>query len=232
LLQNLRSTDRGFDLHEKPRNMATSLKDGINALTAGLLVFSLSQLPLSAQGQEAPKELKIVVIQGDGAINKVRRPAAVEPSVAIEDENQKPIAGATVIFTLPTEGTTGQFGSGGQKFTTMTDAQGHATAAGLKVNEYPGNLLVEVNASYRGLAARAVITQTDEGPPVTKPQASSGGHRKLVVILAVVAAAAGGGAYYALSRGGGSTSSSTGTSTTGPAAIGLTPGTPTIIGPH
>jgi hypothetical protein len=212
--------------------MAKSLKDAAKTLMVGLLVVSLSGLPLLAQDQAIPKELNIVVVQGEGVTNKVRRAVSVEPIIAIEDENHKPVAGATVAFNLPTEGTTGQFGSAGKRLTTVTDAQGRATAAGLRVNEYPGKLVIEVNASYRGLSARAVVTQIDEGPPITTPQATGGGHGKLIVILAVVAAAAGGGAYYALSRGS-STSSNSGTPT-GPVTtpIGLTPGTPSIIGPH
>ncbi len=190
-------------------------------MTAGLL-----------QAQTVPTELNIIVVQGEGAINKVRQASTTEPAVRIEDQNHAPIAGATVTFTLPTEGATGHFGNGGKMLIVTTDAQGKATAAGLKVNEYPGKLVVHIDVTFRGLSARTNITQFDEGPPVPeKASKGSGGHGKLIAVLAIVgAAAAGGGAYAATHKGGaGSTPS---TIPTGPSPIGITAGTPTIIGPH
>lgn len=179
-----------------------------------------------------PSELNIQVVQGEGAINPVRQRVAKEPIIEVDDENHKPLTGATVVFLLPTEGATGQFGNGGKTLTVMTDAQGRAAAQGLKVNEYPGKLVVHVNVSYRGLTARTNITQFDEGPAVNKPSSSGGHTGRLVVILALAAAAAGGGAYFATHKNGTSSSGAgTGTST-GPTAIGITPGSPTIIGPH
>ena len=214
--------------------MKLSLKYGMESLAIGLsflTVFQFAVPPVYAQ--TLPVELNIVVVQGEGTINSVRQRAGKEPVIQVEDENHKPIAGAAVVFTLPTEGATGSFGNGGKTLTIMTDPQGRATAQGLKVNEYPGKLVVHISVSYRGLSARTNITQFDEGPPVTK-KASSGGHTgRIVAILAIVGAAAGAGAYLALRKNGSSSTSSTiggGTSTV--TAIGLTPGTGTITGPH
>ncbi len=220
--------------------MKTSLKYGMESLAISLsflIVFQLAlppvyaQTPAPAAAQGLPTELNIVVVQGEGTINNVRERASKEPVIQVEDENHKPIPGAAVVFTLPTEGATGSFGNGGKTLTIMTDPQGRATAQGLKVNEYPGKLVVHISVSYRGLSARTNITQFDEGPPVTKKASSGGGHGKLLVILAIVGAAAGAGAYLAL-RKSGSTSTSGGGTTTPPVTIGLTPGTGTITGPH
>lgn len=199
------------------------------AIAFSFLLFSQS-LPRPAEAQIPPTELNIVVVKGEGAINKVRQRVTTDPAIRVEDEQHRAIAGAAVVFTLPTEGPTGEFGNGGKTLTIMTDASGQAAVTGLKVNEYPGKLILHVSVSYRGLSARTTITQFDEGPPVTKPTASSGGHGKLILILAIAgAAAAGGGAYFALHKSGSSPAS--GGSTT-PTGIGLTPGSPTIIGPH
>ena len=209
--------------------MATSLKHVTKSFAicfSSLCFFQLATRSLEAQAP--PSELNIIVVQGEGSINHVRQSVSNEPIIRVEDENHKPIAGATVVFTLPTEGATGQFVNGSKMLVVTTDAQGRAAAAGLKVNEYPGKLVMLVGVSYRGLSARTNITQFDEGPAVA--QKSGKGHGKLVAVLVVVgAAAAGGGAYFATHKGG-STSSSGGA--TPPAAIGITPGTPTIIGPH
>jgi hypothetical protein len=192
----------------------------------GLFTFA------SAQAQAMPNELNIIVVQGEGAINSVRQRVAKEPIIRVEDENHKPIAGVAVVFTLPTEGATGQFANGGKTLTMMTDSQGQAVAQGLKVNEYPGKLVLHVNVSYRGLSARTNITQFDEGPPVTKTTSSSSSSHtgRLIAILAAVGAAAGGGAYFATHKSGGSSSSTV--TPPGLTSIGITPGTPTIIGPH
>jgi hypothetical protein len=213
--------------------MAMPLKPYMKSLAIGFAILSFSQFAVTfAQAQGVPTELNIIVVQGEGAINNVRQRVTHDPVIQVEDENRKPVAGAAVVFALPTEGATGQFGNGGKTLTVMTDAQGRATGTGLKANEYPGKLVIHVNVSYRGLTARTNITQFDEGPPVTKPQASSGGgHTKLVVILALVGAAAGGGAYFATHKSG--SSPSTGIITPPPVtSIGITPGAPTIIGPH
>jgi hypothetical protein len=213
--------------------MATTLKYGMKSLAIGLSLLGFFHLAVApAQAQTTPTEINIVVVQGEGAINNVRQKVASEPIIRVEDEAHRPVTGAAVVFTLPTEGATGTFGNGGKTLTVMTDTQGRATAQGLKVNEYPGKLVLHINVSYRGLSARTNITQFDEGPPVTKKAASSsGGHgKKVVVILVLVGAAAGGGAYFALHKSGGS--SSPGGTVTSPTSIGLTPGSPTIIGPH
>jgi hypothetical protein len=214
--------------------MATPLKHATQTFAicfSSLCFFQFAARPVAAQ--TVPGELNIIVVQGEGAINHVRQSAASEPIVRIEDENHRPIAGATVVFTLPTEGATGQFANGSKMLVINTDAQGRVTAAGLKVNEYPGKLVILVGVSYRGLRARTTITQFDEGPPVAHKAGGNGGHGKLIAILVVVGgAAAGGGAYFATHKSGAASTTTSGVTPTGPAAIGLTPGTPTIIGPH
>lgn len=182
--------------------------------------------------QVVPTELNIIVVQGEGTINHVRQDASTDPVIQIQDQNHSAVAGATVTFTLPTEGATGHFGNGGKMLVVTTDAQGKAAAAGLKVNEYPGKLVIHIDVTYRGLSARTNVTQFDEGPPVPEKVSSGHGHSKLIIVLAIVGAAAGGGAYFATHKNGSAASSNSGTTITPPAAIGLTPGSPTITGPH
>ena len=55
--------------------------------------------------QQAPMKLNIVIVEGDGAINNIRQRTAREPIVQVEDENNMPVAGATVYFLLPESGT-------------------------------------------------------------------------------------------------------------------------------
>ncbi len=170
-----------------------------------------------------------MVVEGEGIVNHAREHAIHEPIVRVEDDKHQPVAGASVVFTLPTEGTTGVFANGSQTLIVPTDKSGLAAGKGMRLNLVSGKLVIHVTATYRGLSARTNISQTNEG--VNGAKASTGGsHSKVIVILAVVAAAAGGGAYYATHRGG---TASTPPPTQPPptTSIGITAGKSSIIGP-
>jgi hypothetical protein len=206
--------------------MNTYLECWTKSLALGLSF--LITLP-HAHAQTMPTELNIVVLEGEGATNNVRQRVARDPVVRVEDENHKPIVGAAVVFTLPTEGATGEFANGAKSLTIMTDSQGQATAQSLKMNPVAGKVPIHVNASYRGLTARTSLTQFSVLPPGAKASTSSsgrGGHGGLIAVLVVLgAAAAGGGAYFA--------TRSSGSAVNPPptvAPIGITAGTGTIVG--
>jgi hypothetical protein len=203
--------------------MNTYLECWTKSLALGLSF--LITLP-HVHAQTMPTEINIVVLEGEGATNNVRQRAARDPVVRVEDENHKPIAGVAVVFTLPTEGATGEFANGAKSLTIMTDTQGQATAQSLKMNPVAGKVPIHVNASYRGLTARTSITQFSVLPPGAKASSSSGGHGGLITVLVVLgAAAAGGGAYFATRS---SNTVSTPQTTVPP--IGITAGTGTIVG--
>jgi hypothetical protein len=211
--------------------MKTHFRYGKNSLSITLSFLVIFQMVVSpAHSQTLPTELNLVVVEGEGAINNVRQRVAREPIVRVEDENHKPVAGAAVVFTLPTEGATGEFAGGAKTITVMTDAEGQARARGFKVNRTNGKLPIHVSASYRGLATRTVITQINEGG-VAAATSSSGGHGHGVligVLVAVGAAAAGGGAYLATRQN--KQSSTTAPPPAGSTPIGITPGTGSIAG--
>jgi hypothetical protein len=174
-----------------------------------------------------PREMNLVVVEGEGQSNNIGQHARRPPLVRVEDENHRPIVGAAVIFTLPTEGATGDFGNGSKTFTTITDSQGEAAGKGLKLNQLPGKLPIYVNASYRGLTAKATITEYVVAPPGAKV-GGGGGSGKLILVLAIIGAAAAGGAYYATHRGGAAAPVTT--VVAAPTPIGITVGTGTIAG--
>ena len=179
--------------------------------------------------QTQPRDISLIVINGEGQNLKIGERAPNPPLVRVEDENHKPIAGAVVTFTLPTEGATGDFG-GSKTLTVVTDSQGEALAKGLKVNTLPGKLPIYVNASYRGLSAKANITAYVTAPPGAKTGGGGGHHNgKIIAIVAIIGAAAAGGAIAATHSGGGS---STPPAPPAPTPIGITPGTGTIGGAH
>ena len=193
-----------------------------------ILIFAFAGSPV--QAQNLPTELRIVVLQGEGATTDIRQPASSEPIIRVDDEKQNPVSGAVAVFTLPTEGAAGEFAKGSKTLTVMTDSRGQAAAIGLKMNSIPGKVPIFVNVSYRGLSARTVMTQFSVAPPGAKVGGGSGGHGKLIAILAIIGAGAAGGVVAATHK---STSPTSPTTVPAePTPIGITIGTGSIAPPH
>ena len=190
-----------------------------------MLALQLVAIPVEAQ--TLPTALNVVVVDGEGATGPVRQRAPHIPVVRVLDEKQNPVSGASVVFTLPTEGATGVFGNGSKTLMVMTDQQGTASAQGLRFTETPGKVPVNVNVSYKGLTARTIITELSEAPAGYQP--SKGGHKGVIIALLVVLAAGGGAGAYLATRKSGSPATTT---PAGPQPIGITPGTGTLAPPH
>ena len=208
------------------------LRNLIFLLLATELVLPVKSLLGQAPAAPTPTAIKIVVVEGEGFVHNVQQRSGRDPVVRIEDQNQKPLTEAAVVFTLPTEGSSGEFGNGSKTLTIVTGRDGIAKAQGLKVYRVNGKLPIHVTASYRGLTTRTIIGQTIEGAP---PGATGkrGGHGKVIAILAIVGAGAAGGGYYAYTAAKTTpTAPSVSPTATGPAAIGITPGGGTIAPPH
>jgi hypothetical protein len=193
-----------------------------------ILIFRFVGSPV--QAQNLPAELHIVVLQGEGATTDIRQRASSDPIIRVDDDKQNPVSGAVAVFTLPTEGATGEFTNGSKTLTVTTDNRGQAAAIGLRMNGIPGKVPIFVSVSYRGVGARTVVTQFSVAPPGAKVGGGSGGHGKLIAILAIVGAGAAGGAIAATHKSGNSSTSPTGPS--GPTPIGITAGTGSIAPPH
>jgi hypothetical protein len=146
--------------------------------------------------------LNLVVLEGEGATNNIRQRTAREPIVQVQDENHKPVAGAIVVFTLPSNGAGGAFANGAKTLTMVSDNQGQAVAHGLRPNGLKGQFKIHVNASFQGQTASTSIAQTNAVVAASgTATAGAGVSAKLIVVLAVVGAAAVGGAYYATHNG-------------------------------
>jgi hypothetical protein len=172
--------------------------------------------------QEAPK-LIINIVEGEGALNNVKQRVNREPIVQVEDENHKPIAGAAVVFFLPTTGPGGTFANGSQTLTVTTDSLGRAAAKGIVPNHQTGQMQIRVTASANGLTASATITQ------MNVVGANVGGGLSTTAKVLIVAAIAGGAvAGVLVATHGGSSSGSMSTAS----AITITPGTPSVGAPH
>ena len=213
---------------------------GIRWLLSAALSLLLASPPpaLSVQpgqaGPAKPTQLKIVIVEGEGAINNIRQRVAREPIVEVQDENNRPVAGAVVTFLLPNSGPSGTFVNGSRMMTITTNEAGRAAATGIQTNGLEGAMQIRVTASYQGLTANATIVQTNAvaaaagaGAGSAAGGAAAGGaaaggaaggiSAAAIGVIVGVAAAAAVGAAVALGGGGNG-----GTVTPGP-----TPPTPT-----
>lgn len=197
-------------------------------VTALAILISVDSVPRFSQAQEKQGggQLRIVILEGEGAINNIRQRTAREPIVQVEDENRKPVAGAMVLFTLPDSGPGGVFPNGSKTLITYTDPKGQAKAKGLKPNSVAGTYQIAVNVTSQGMKASAVIGQTNL---LTAAAATAGGiSAKLIAILAIAGGAAAAGAIAATSGGNNSPAA---TPAPVPTAT-VTAGTPTVGGPN
>jgi len=185
------------------------------------VIFCL--LAASADAQTAA--IKIVVQEGQGAINNIQQHRAKEPVIQVLHEDNEPVVGATVTFQLPDSGPGGSFADNSRFLTVQTDDKGQAVAHGLKPNSAPGRFQIRVTASYHGQTANAVVAQIN-----AEPAAAKKGNGKLLLLLAIAGGAAAAGAAAALGHKG-STAAAPPAITTPPATV-LAPGTPSINPPH
>ena len=127
------------------------------AVTLCVMLIAQSLIPTATA--QATAGFKIVVVQGDGAVNNVRQ--RVAPIVQVLDESNRPVVGALVLFTLPERGPGGAFTNGSHTMSVVTDAEGRAEGAGLKPNNLGGSFQIRVDAMYQNQIASASISQNN-----------------------------------------------------------------------
>jgi hypothetical protein len=156
---------------------------------------------------QQPGDLQILVIGGEGSINNVKQRTAREPVVEVRDRNNRPVAGALVLFEAPRNGASGSFIGGSPTLRVTTDAQGRAVGQGFHPNTSSGSFNLQVTATFQGATATASIHMSNVVGAGTAAGAGAAGHGKLIGILIGVGAAAAAGTAYAVTHSGGSSSS-------------------------
>jgi hypothetical protein len=101
--------------------------------------------------------LRIVVLDGEDAVNIIQQKTAVAPLVEVRDRNNLPVPGVAVTFTVGGQGAT--FG-GASTLTVTTNAAGQAAAVGLTPTA-AGAVQINAAAVFQGQTAVATITQTN-----------------------------------------------------------------------
>jgi hypothetical protein len=157
---------------------------------------------LSGQDVRKPSgALRIVVIEGEEAVNVIQQKTAVAPVVEVRDQNGLPVPGAVVRFTLG--GGNASFAGGSQTLTITTNAAGRAAASA--VNPLAsGSVQIQVQATFQGQSAAATIAQTNVATAAqasgTAASAGGGGVNGLA-IAGVAGGVAAGAAVVATQKG-------------------------------
>jgi hypothetical protein len=138
-------------------------------------------------GAQTRASLRIMVIEGDGAINDIQRGSGRDPVVEVRDENDKPVAGAKLTFALPERGPGGTFFGSGSNLNVTTNGQGRATGTGFRPNQTEGKFQIHVTAVQGDRTGTVYITQsnvrqTDLSSAVKPDRKFS---RKLIAVIAV-----------------------------------------------
>lgn len=125
------------------------------AVIVSLAVVAGSQSRPSAQPLSSA--LRIVVVEGEDAVNIIQQKTAVAPVIEVRDRNDQPVAGALVNFAIRSGRAT--FG-GARTLSVTTNAAGRAVAAGFAPTG-SGALQISATAAFQGQTAAAVtIAQT------------------------------------------------------------------------
>ena len=195
-----------------------------SAVSILLTLLLAAPLPLfSAAPQQEGAGLKLLILEGEGAVNNVKQRTAREVIVEVRDENDNPVGGAVVMFTLPDRGPSGLFANGQKVATVTTGPDGKAQTLITELNSAKGDMPIRVNASHQGVRTSATITQANVA-------AGAGGAATAGIVIGIVAGAAA-AAAVALTQGGSEPATSNPGATPRPRAT-VTAGTPTVGPPQ
>jgi hypothetical protein len=133
------------------------------------MVSILALTLLLAQNAASQSALRVVVIEGEDAVNVIQQKTAVRPVVEVRDRNNLPVSGAIVTFSIE-GGKAATFG-GASTLTVATNAAGQAAVSGLTPSA-AGAFQIQVSAAFQGQVATATIAQTNV---LTAAQAAAAG---------------------------------------------------------
>jgi hypothetical protein len=158
-----------------------------NLLLSCLLGF-LSVAPAESQ-QAAPQgQLKIEVPQGDDGNHQTNTRYAAGIVIVVKDEMDRPVPGAQVVLTLPSDGAGAVFVNGAKTTQALTKADGSTQIAGLRANNIRGSFAIRATASFGGETVTMPIKETNvPPPPVTRKRVAIVGAACAAVLIPVLA---------------------------------------------
>jgi hypothetical protein len=198
------------------------MKRVIVGLGTLILIAGIASAQQPQRPAQASKGLRIVVLEGEDAVNIVQQKTAVRPQVEVRDSNDLPVAGATVQFTIARTGgaSAASFANGQNVVTVTTNSFGRAVSSPLQAIGN-GAVRIEVQATYQGQVATATVAQTNFA---TAAEAAKAGRTASSSSGSASSASSAGGAGGAGGAGAGAASGAAGIAGTaaGLAAAGVT----------
>jgi hypothetical protein len=158
-------------------------KNGWRVATGVMCCLLELQASYGQQGEARPS-LKIVVVEGANARNVTQEVPLTAFVVRLEGANNEPVVNATVVFTSPESGPSGEFANDSRSFSVITNEAGLATARGYHPNSITGSYSIRVRATWQGQTATRDIPQKNIAP-------GHGGIGKRIAIIGIAGAAAG-----------------------------------------
>jgi hypothetical protein len=175
------------------------------------------------------QDLKVVALAGNDEMNDLERRVMAPLVVQVVDQNSRPVEGADVVFRFPLTGPGATFANGQTSKKVRTDGRGQAAAMGWLANGQVGTFQVHVTASYSNETGETTVSMQNVTRIVDQGKRTGGKRTSWWsspwVKVAVIGGAAAAVAGIVLGTRGGSSSSSGHTVT-------ITPGPPTVGGPH
>jgi len=121
------------------------------------------------------------VPQGDKGDHRTNTRYATDIVVVVKDWLDRPVPGAQVVLTLPSDGAGAVFVNGDRTMQAFTDAEGKTQIAGLCANNIQGQFNIRATGSFGGESVTKPITETNYPPPLIT--------RKRIAIVGSVCAA-------------------------------------------
>jgi hypothetical protein len=143
-----------------------------------------------------PPALEVRVTEGEGAVYHAGSRATRGVTVKVTDQAGRPVEGATVSFSLPSDGPGGVFASGARTEVATTHADGAAAVWGMQWNRTPGSFGILITAAKGEARGGVTCSQSLAAAAASDARPSrigAGGHKWLWITLAAVGGAAGAG---------------------------------------
>ncbi len=168
------------------------------------------------------------MLAGSGEQNDLQRRIMAPLVVQVEDQNDRPVESAEVVFRFPINGPSATFTGGKTSATVRTNGGGQAAAVNWMANGQVGTFQVHVNASYGNQVGEATVSMENVTRVVAEAKKSKAGslwsHTWFkVAVIGGAAVAIGLGVYFGTRGGSAKGSGST---------IGINPGSPTVGAPQ
>src|SRR5580658_1802714 len=143
----------------------------VSLLLGTSLAALTSPPPLAAQdtapAQDSAPPFRIMVLEGEGAVNNIHEVVNRAVSVEVDDVNHNPLSGVSVTFFLPNDGPSGLFPNGSRVLTVFTDNKGVAVSRSIRFNNQVGLMKIDVVATLFSQNVTRSIMQTNVASPAS-----------------------------------------------------------------